>query len=355
MNRFIRGARPYWVRIGDDVFGRVAALVGDHPTAIVTDENVAPLYRDSLGLDAPTYVAPAGEGAKSLRELEALLEFLVDSELDRSSVLVALGGGVVSDLAGLAASLYLRGIDVIHVPTSFLAQVDASVGGKTAVNLSHGKNLAGTFHAPNEVLIDPTTLGTLPEVEYRSGLGEVVKSALIGDGELLELLEREAARVHARDVDLLGEIIDRSIAVKATVVANDEFETGERAVLNLGHTFAHAIEHAAGFGVVPHGIAVGVGLVLALRASERSGRLEDDSLVARVTELLRRLKLATSLEDLAESHSLTWSAESLAAGLRHDKKGRVGEPAFVLPRAVGNVDYGVRLPHELWHELLTPR
>jgi 3-dehydroquinate synthase len=225
------------------------------------------------------------------------------------------------------------------------------VGGKTAVNLARGKNLAGSFHQPALVLADTETLATLPDAELRSGLGEVVKTALVGDAELLELLERDAERLRARDIDLYGEIVARCVRVKAGIVARDERETGARKVLNLGHTFAHAIELTAGYGRIPHGVAVGVGIALALRASERTG-LARPGVTDRIARLLPRLGLGSSLAALREEYGHELPAAELRAGLRHDKKGTAGRPAFVLVRDVGAAEVDRALDPALLRELL---
>ena len=277
---------------------------------------------------------------------------LVGAGLDRRSTLVAFGGGVVGDLGGLAAALFMRGIPYVQCPTTLLAQVDSSVGGKTAVNLAAGKNLAGAFHQPSRVLADTELLATLPDEELRSGLGEAVKSALIGDGELLALLEREATAILARDAELLGQVVARCVRVKAAIVARDEEERGERKLLNLGHTFAHAIEQAAGFGRIPHGVAVGVGLVLALRASERAGVLEERDLTARVTELLTALSMPHDLAGLRARHGVRLTTDELLAGMRHDKKGRAGHPALVLPRKLEKAEIDQRVETALLTSLL---
>jgi len=246
----------------------------------------------------------------------------------------------------------MRGIDVVQCPTTLLAMVDASVGGKTAVNLAAGKNLAGTFHQPRAVYADTATLATLPADEYLSGLGEVVKTALIGDAELLTLLEDEAERIAIRDPELLIDVVARCVRVKAGVVARDEREGGERKTLNLGHTFAHGIEHAAGYGTIPHGVAVAVGLGLALEAGARTGMLEDETLPLRVAALHERLGLPASLADLRERASLPFAAADLLAGMRHDKKGRGGTPTFVVPRGAERIEWDVEVPDDVLHTLL---
>ncbi|MEM8714120.1 MAG: 3-dehydroquinate synthase family protein, partial [Planctomycetota bacterium] len=246
---------------------------------------------------------------------------------------------------GLAASLFKRGLRVVQVPTTLLAQVDASVGGKTAVNLAAGKNLAGTFHQPSAVFCDTALLGTLDEDEYLSGLGEVVKTALIEGPESLAALEAQAEALRSRDPDALEDIVGRSVATKARVVVSDPTEKGTRRSLNLGHTFGHAIEHAAGYGRVPHGIAVGVGLQLAAAASVRALDGASEDLVGSVERLLGAFGLPATLSELRERHGLhdELRADALIEGLGHDKKGRVGAPEFVLLRGPGEIELGVPL------------
>jgi len=321
--------------------------------AVLTDEHVGPLYRERLGLDAPVLTVPAGEGSKSFAVLERVLDFLASSRLDRRGVLVALGGGVVGDLGGLAASLYMRGISLVQCPTTLLSQVDSSVGGKTAVNLKAGKNLAGTFHQPSAVFADTSTLDTIEDEELGSGVGEVLKSALIGDAHLLELLERETSAVVRRDPGVLAEVVERSVRVKAAVVERDQHEAGERKKLNLGHTFAHAIEHVAGYGRVPHGIAVGVGLRLALEASSCQGWIEDGELVSRIEALLEGFDIPTSLHGLRDRYTVPLAAEDLVRAMRLDKKGAEGEPRFVLPRGIGSIELDRELAPELLVALLS--
>jgi 3-dehydroquinate synthase len=336
---------PYEVRIGRGLLGDVAAETARFSRrAVLTDDVVAPLHLARLGLvTVPSTAIAAGEASKSFPVLERVLEFMAASDLDRSSCLVALGGGVVGDLGGLAASLYMRGIAVVQVPTTLLAQVDASVGGKTAVDLAAGKNLAGTFHQPAAVFADPETLATLPEHEFRSGLGEVVKSALIEGEEALVALERAVPAIRARDLEVMTEIVARCVALKAAIVARDPQERAERKKLNLGHTFAHAIERAAGYGVVPHGLAVAVGLSLALRTSREVGLLSDVALPGRVEDLLRRLGLPRDVDSLRATHPGVPDSARIAAAMRHDKKGAAGRPRFVLPEAAGRLEVDVAI------------
>ena len=336
---------PYDVVVGSGAleeapkFVATSAAGGDGRVAVISDRTVAPLHAARLAslADAPRFELEPGEGSKSFARLEEVLDFLAASKLNRNSTLVALGGGVVGDLAGLAASLFMRGIAVVHCPTTLLAQADSSIGGKTAVNLAAGKNLAGTFHQPRAVLSDTETLATLPDVELRSGLGEVVKTAWVGDASLVTLLEETAPRILARDAEVLGEVVARCARVKGAIVAADEREAGERAKLNLGHTFGHAIELVAGFGRIPHGEAVAVGLVLAVEASRRVGVLDPGEPGSRLGELLARLELPRSLDDLRTRHGVALSSDELVTGMRLDKKGAAGVTRFVLPETIGRL------------------
>lgn len=346
---------PYEVVVGPGALSELAAaLPSDGPAAVLCDTTVERLHAARLARCAslPRLAVAPGEDAKSLAMLERVLDFLAAAGLDRRATLVAFGGGVVGDLGGLAAALFMRGIGLVQCPTTLLAQVDSSVGGKTAVNLLAGKNLAGTFHQPSRVLADTETLATLPDEELRSGLGEVVKSALIGDGECLALLERESAAILARDAGLLGQVVARCVGVKAAIVARDEEERGERKVLNLGHTFAHGIEQAAGFGHIPHGIAVGVGLVLALHASERAGLLEEPDLSARVAALLDSFSMPHDLASLRARYAVRLAPDELLHGMRHDKKGRAGKASLVLPRRIGAAERDQELELSLLRSLL---
>ncbi len=334
----IGGNAPYVATVGRGLLASVALRAGGS-AAVLTDRNVAPLHAARLGslARAPLLALEPGEGSKTLATVERVLDFLAASDLDRRSTLVALGGGVVGDVAGLAASLYMRGIALVQCPTSLVAQVDAAIGGKTGVNLAAGKNLAGTFHPPRAVIADVETLATLPEREFRAGLGEVVKTALVGDPGLLALLEERAPAVLARDPELLIEVVARCVRVKGAIVARDERERGERKQLNLGHTFAHALELAAGFGRIPHGEAVAVGILLALEASAHGGVLRDPELPSRVARLFERLGLPSSLARLRERLATPLEPSAILSASRHDKKGAAGSPAFVLVEAAGKL------------------
>lgn len=337
----------YDVSVGPGVMADVAGCAGRSGArvAVLADARVAELHaRRLIGLErAPRLDVPPGEGSKSLARLAEVLDFLADAELDRSSCLVTLGGGVAGDLGGLAASLFKRGIAVVHAPTTLLAQVDASVGGKTAVNLAAGKNLAGTFHQPRAVFADTATLATLPKDELRSGFGEVVKTALVEGEALLALVEASAGALVARDPDALERVVAACVRTKAHVVADDPRESGPRRALNLGHTFAHGIESVAGYGTVAHGVAVAAGLGLALAASRALGILEDASLEERTRRLLAALDLPPDLAALRASSGLALPASDVARAMGHDKKGKVGAPELVLLARAGAIEPGVRV------------
>ncbi|MDP8916396.1 MAG: 3-dehydroquinate synthase, partial [Pseudomonadota bacterium] len=275
--------RGYDVRVGrgllDGAGAEIAPLLKRPRLAVVADAAVAGLHwtrlRDGLlagGVESELITVPPGEGSKSFAELERLCGRLLDLGLDRGDAIAAFGGGVVGDLAGLAAAIYKRGVDFIQIPTTLLAQVDSSVGGKTAIDTQHGKNLIGAFHQPRLVLADTAVLATLPARELRAGLAEVIKAALIEDADLFAALERDAAAVLALQPGPLAAAVARSVRIKAAIVAEDEHETGgRRALLNLGHTFGHALEAEAGYEGLLHGEAVALGCALAFRFSAAQG------------------------------------------------------------------------------------
>lgn len=345
----------YEVRIGRGTLSEVGAGAARFARlAVLTDDNVGPLYGKRLsGLErAPSLTVPPGETSKGFGTLERVLDFMVETGLDRRSCLVLLGGGVIGDLGGLAASLFMRGIAFVQVPTTLLAQVDSSVGGKTAINLRGGKNLAGTFHQPSLVITDTNTLATLDEDEYRSGLGEVVKSALIEGESALALLEQETRGILRRDPGVMERVVEQCVRTKAAIVARDPIEGGERKALNLGHTFAHGIEHAAGYGRIPHGLAVAVGLMLSLRASRELGLAKDPDLITRVGQLLGKLCLPAHLDDLRSDYRVTLEPADLTRGMAHDKKGSASAPRFVLLEKAGQWKLDVEAPAGVVEELL---
>lgn len=329
------GKRSYPILIGE---GRMSALSqhsgrADRPVLVVSDSNVAPLYLekvlDQLGTRAGSLVLPAGENEKSLPSLHRIWNRLAEMRMPRDGLLLAVGGGVVGDITGFAAATWMRGTPFIQIPTTLLAMVDASVGGKTAINLEAGKNLVGAFHQPEAVIIDTATLATLPDREYSSGLAEVIKSAFIAGDEFVDWLETHANAIVARETDVVEEAILRSCQLKAAVVAADERETGRRAVLNLGHTFAHAIETALGHGNWLHGEAVAAGIMLALRHSEQALGL-DPGLRARCRELFEHFNLPTTAPD-----SLT--ADRMLQLMAGDKKVDADGWRLVLVAAPGDV------------------
>ena len=345
--------RHYDVLVGEGVTDGLAGRLEQHDrVAVLADRRVVELHGELLPA-APSLQVEGGEAVKDLERLGEVLDFCAAAGLSRRSALVVHGGGTVGDLGGLAASLFKRGLDVVQVPTTLLAQVDASVGGKTAINLAAGKNLAGTFHQPAAVFCDPRALGTLAEEEFASGLGEVGKTALIEGDASLSLLEDRMEAVMDRDPAALADVVEACVRTKARVVVSDPEERGARRALNLGHTFGHAIEHAAGYGRVPHGVAVGVGLALAAQAAERAVGAPS-ALTRRTTALLELAGLPSSLQQLREATGLgdVLSREALLEGLGHDKKGSVGAPEFVLARAEGDVIMGVPLEDELLDSLL---
>jgi len=315
---------------------------------IVSDDNVDCLYGDAWqtrleghGLDVSRAVVPAGESTKQLPHVRELYDRALEAGLDRRSLLVALGGGMVGDLAGFVAATYLRGIRFVQVPTSLLAMVDSSVGGKTGVNLEQGKNLVGVFYQPVEVVADLATLRTLPDDEYVSGLAEVIKYGVIWDAELFSLLEGEADRVAAREPAVLETIVKRCCEIKAEVVAVDERESGVRAILNYGHTVGHAIEQVSGYGRWLHGQAVSLGMVYAGELSRRVRGL-DEGEQRRVTALLERVGLPVSGVDAA------WP--ELRKAVDADKKTRGRVPRFVLADRIGSVAYGCEVDEDVMEE-----
>lgn len=316
----------YDVMLGRGLLGRLPELLEQRGlatrTAVVTNDTLAPLYGASLVdalPDAFLVTVPDGEQHKTLGTLGTIFDTLIAHELGRDGLVVALGGGVICDMAGFAAATYMRGVKLVQVPTSLLAMVDASVGGKVAVDLPAGKNLVGAFKQPDLVVIDADVLGTLPAAELRAGLAEVVKAGLIADPTLLDAVEGDWSRL---------DVIRRALAVKIELVQADPYEDHVRAHLNLGHTFAHAIEVCTGYGT-RHGEAVAVGLVAALRLSARLG-LASDSPGERIEALLTRLALPTRHD--------VGSVEALWNAMSRDKKARAGQRRFVLLRDVGQVE-----------------
>lgn len=329
------GERSYPIHFSEDASAQVRPVTeglaaSGRRLAVVTDGNVSKLQAETLkGLfgGAPTLVLAPGEEAKSVNEFGRALDFLATSGLDRSGALFAVGGGVVGDLAGFAAASYLRGIDYYQIPTTLLAMVDSSVGGKTGVNLKAGKNLAGAFHQPRAVFISTRFLTTLPPREFAAGMAEMIKSALLGDAPLFAEIE---ARPLAPGDSRLAGVVRTCCGIKARLVEADEREQaneGGRALLNLGHTFGHAIEQASGYGSYLHGEAVAIGLVAAARLSCMLGLLPADGAA--------RVRAAVSAHSLPTTLRAPLACEALMAAMVRDKKARSGSLRFVVLRSPG--------------------
>ncbi len=325
----VNASKEYEVIIGSGILPelgeRCVSLFGKSRALIVTDSNVAPLWLDkaksaleSAGINTLEFIFPAGEDSKSKETLFELLEFAAENRITRSDLAVALGGGVTGDMTGLAASLYLRGIPFVQVPTTLLAAVDSSVGGKTAVNLKAGKNLMGAFYQPSLVLCDTDTLSTLPECEFANGMAEVIKYGVIFDKELFD-------KVCGGDVKSdIEKIIARCVELKRDVVAKDEFDNGERQLLNFGHTMAHSIEKCSNFEIA-HGSAVAIGMVIAANASAKLGWSSEDCTAA-IIEANKNNSLPVECD---------FSATDLADAALSDKKRTGGTINFVVPEAMG--------------------
>ncbi len=341
-----RGERSYPIHFCVDCLGRIGSfarrLNPSGKCAVLTDENVGPLYGDTVcgslaaeGFEPHRISIPAGEEQKNLQRFGRLCEELVEAGLDRKSLLVALGGGVVGDIGGFVAASYMRGIPYLQVPTTLLAQVDSSVGGKTAVNLPQGKNLVGAFYQPAGVFIDTSVLQTLPGRELRAGMVEVIKHGIIRDAAYFAWIEGHLEELMALEGDAVLHAVQRSCEVKAQVVAADEREGGLRAILNYGHTVAHALEALSSYGKFRHGEAVAVGMEVAAALARRHlGLGESDA--RRQRELLKRLGVPTRMEDVG--------AEEIMRKIGQDKKTLGGTPRFVLARRIGQVEVCADVP-----------
>lgn len=294
---------------------------------IISDTNVAPLYLEAVkssvearGFDVKSYIFTAGESSKTTATVVSMVEFLAENELTREDIVIALGGGVCGDMAGFASAIYLRGIKFVQIPTSLLAQVDSSVGGKTAVDLPQGKNLCGAFHQPSLVLIDPDVLDTLPEHYFSDGMGEVIKYGCIKSKSLFERIENENAK------DFIEDLIFECVDIKRAVVEADEKEMGERALLNFGHTAGHGIEKLHNFTGVSHGEAIGVGMVMITRASEKMG-LTELGTADRIANVLKKYNLKA--ED-------TNSPADIVCAMASDKKRTGSGIKFIMIRSIGD-------------------
>lgn len=325
---------PYRITVGRGVLDQLPELIKlpsyASKGALVTSEPIFRLYGDrvlsglaNLGLNTHVVIVPDGEQAKTLKTLESCYRTFGQLPLGRRDVVIALGGGVVGDLAGFAAATWNRGVAVVQIPTTLLAQVDAAIGGKTGVNLPEGKNLVGAFHQPFAVIADTESLGTLPERERRAGLGEVVKYGFIADPIILETLEQSPDAAVLGDPDLLTELVCRSAAVKARVVADDELEAGGREVLNYGHTVGHAVETLSLYQQYRHGEAVAIGMVFAARLGERLG-ISENGLTQRTVAVLKALGLPTG--------GVEFDSRAVWEVLARDKKQRAGVRFVLCPR-----------------------
>ena len=335
--------RSYEVRVGngllDDLAGQCGPLLRKTRVPIVTDHNVSEAWGPQVdaalgkaGYEPRWLVLDSGESAKSWRGLERTIDWLLEEEVERGDHILALGGGVIGDLTGFAAAILKRGCGFIQLPTTLLAQVDSSVGGKTAINARAGKNLVGVFHQPSLVLADLATLATLPPREMRAGYAEVIKYGILGDADFFAWCESEGAKVLAGDVSAQEYAVTESVRAKASIVAEDEREiTGARALLNLGHTFGHALEAETGFSdKLLHGEAVALGMVLAARYSARRGHIADAD-AERVTTAIDAAGLPSEIAALG----MDADGAKLAAHMLHDKKMDAGTLPFVLLRAIG--------------------
>jgi len=350
------GNRSYPIRIGKGLLSHLGRECGDlklgRRCAVISDRNVAPRYgkaalsslRDA-GFEPVLLTVPGGETAKSLKIVQSCYDRMAAHRLERRSFVVALGGGVVGDLAGFVAATYLRGIPFVQVPTTLMAPVDSSVGGKVGVNLKSGKNLVGAFHQPRLVLCDLVTLTTLPMREFRAGLAEVIKYGIIYDARFFRVIESGMGRLLKRDTNLLARVVARCCEIKAEVVGQDETESGLRAILNFGHTIGHALEAISHYGKYLHGEAISIGQVAAARLSADVLGLDPEA-VERIRRLLEAAGLPTELKLNSPSQRRALAAMQL------DKKVSSGEVRFVLARKIGQVKFGCKVAPAVLADLL---
>ncbi|MCI0430579.1 MAG: 3-dehydroquinate synthase [Rhodospirillales bacterium] len=337
------GERSYQILVGEGLLGQTGRLIKpllkEPRVFIVTDERVAELHLmaviralESEGIAGRPVIVPPGEGSKDFAHLQRLAEALLDERVERGSILLALGGGVIGDLAGLAASILLRGIGFVQLPTTLLAQVDSAVGGKAGINTRHGKNLVGSFHQPRLVVADIDVLSTLPRRQFLAGYAEVVKYGLINDAGFFAWLDDHAGAIRDGDRAARRRAVATSCAAKAAIVARDEREVGERALLNLGHTFAHALEAECGYAdEILHGEAVAIGMCLAFDLSVQLGHCPTED-ADRLRRHLAMIGLPTGFDSF---RGRVWDPERLIRHMRQDKKVVDGKIAFVLARGIG--------------------
>ncbi|MGB8812390.1 MAG: 3-dehydroquinate synthase [Paracoccaceae bacterium] len=355
------GARSYDVRIGQGLIDRagaeIAPLLRRKRVAVVTDDTVAALHLMRLaesferaGITMTALALPPGETTKGWPQFARCVEWLLDQKVERRDVVVAFGGGVVGDLVGFAAAVLRRGVRFVQIPTTLLAQVDSSVGGKTGINTAQGKNLVGAFHQPSLVLADIDVLSTLAPRDFLAGYGEVVKYGLLGDAAFFDWLEHNAAAMAAGDAALRQHAVLRSVQMKAEIVARDETEEGDRALLNLGHTFCHALEKATGYGPrLLHGEGVAIGCALAFELSQRLGLCAQEA-PSRVRAHLRGLGMKV---DLADIDGDLPGADALLDLMAQDKKVVDGRLRFILARGIGQAFVAEDVPAGMVQTLLT--
>jgi 3-dehydroquinate synthase len=330
------GDKSYPIYIGIDLLSMKSLFVDQikgRQVMIVTNKTIAPLYLEQLtsildGFNVQSLILPDGEEFKTLETLNKVFDALLEAKFDRTSTLIALGGGVIGDITGFAAASYQRGVGFIQVPTTLLSQVDSSVGGKTGINHELGKNMIGAFYQPKAVIIDVNTLDTLSNQEFSAGMAEVIKYGLLGNADFLSMLEANIESIMARKKDLIIEVIFNCCQDKARIVELDEFEKGKRALLNLGHTFGHGIENAFGYGNYLHGEAVSIGMVMAAKLSKDEGNLSHEETL--------RVESILSKADLPISINKTIDSETLITAMSLDKKSIDGKIRLVLLKSLGD-------------------
>ena len=330
------GSKSYPIFIGSELLSQ-KSYITDHihgqQVMIVSNTTVAPIYLDKVmalldGYTVEFIILPDGEQYKTLETVKTIFDALLKSKFDRTSTLIALGGGVVGDITGFAAASYQRGVNFIQIPTTLLSQVDSSVGGKTGVNHDLGKNMIGAFFQPKAVITDVNTLDTLNDREFSAGMAEVIKYGLLGNADFLSAIEENIELIMNRDNDLIKDVIFRSCEDKALIVASDEFENGKRALLNLGHTFGHGIENTFGYGVYLHGEAVSIGMHMAAMLSMLEGSLSKED-INRIQSLLSKANLPTKIKKSMDS-------ESFIKAMSLDKKSIDGNIRLVLLKSIGD-------------------
>jgi len=351
------GERSYPIIVEAGILGsiekNIAPMISSRKCLIVTDSNVSELYEEkvvsvlkSAGADVAVSKFQAGEAQKHLETMMGIYHDAVTAGLDRSSYIIALGGGVPGDIAGFTAATYMRGIKFIQIPSSLLAMVDSSVGGKTGVDLPEGKNLVGAFWQPEMVVVDPELLITLPRRELLCGLAEVVKYAVIMDAEFLDLLEANIDKLLALDLEFYSQIVSHCCKCKADIVRQDEREGGIRAILNYGHTFGHAVEAVAGFGVVEHGEGVAIGMAMAADVAVAMGMV-DQSMADRQEKLLKAIGLPVDVADV--------TPEQLLVAMGSDKKKEGSKKKFVLPEKLGKASIFDNVEDSMLLEIMAKR